>query len=149
MDWAYGANDVNFALLDWVDYTFSIGKKGFERLIDCIKKCVILELIICIKPVMSLTKATRWYVSPYRLVVFITKFYSDLKDFSLKDKYRKKRRLTYQKNNGHSGARGFCIKEELSLTRMGHARLACGERVQLERSMNQEPTEVAQVVHHA
>ena len=35
--------------------------------------------------------------SSYRLMEFIKTFLSDLEDFSLKDKYRKKRRLTYQK----------------------------------------------------
>lgn len=35
--------------------------------------------------------------SSYRLKEFIMAFLSDLKDFSLKDNYRKKRRLTYQK----------------------------------------------------
>lgn len=35
--------------------------------------------------------------SSYRLMKFIEAFLSDLKDFSLKEKYRKKRRLTYQK----------------------------------------------------
>jgi putative transposase len=32
----------------------------------------------------------------------------------------------------------------INILRAGHARLACGERVQLDRSMNQEPTEVVQ-----
>jgi hypothetical protein len=36
-------------------------------------------------------------VSSYRLIGFIKMFLSDLTDFSLKDKYRKKRRLAYQK----------------------------------------------------
>lgn len=34
----------------------------------------------------------------------------------------------------------------MNILRAGHARLACGEMVQLGRSMNQEPTEVAQAV---
>jgi hypothetical protein len=35
--------------------------------------------------------------SPYRLMEFIKSFFDDLKDFAFKDKYRKKRRLAYQK----------------------------------------------------
>jgi hypothetical protein len=35
--------------------------------------------------------------SPYRLLAFIKVFLSDIKDFALKDKYRQKKRLTYQK----------------------------------------------------
>lgn len=35
--------------------------------------------------------------SSYRLIVFIKAFLNDLVDFGLKDKYRKKRRLSYQK----------------------------------------------------
>lgn len=35
--------------------------------------------------------------SLYRLIEFIKTFFSDLKDFALKDKYRRKRRLAYQK----------------------------------------------------
>ena len=34
----------------------------------------------------------------------------------------------------------------LNILRAGHARLACGETVQLGRSVNQEPTEVAQAL---
>ena len=35
--------------------------------------------------------------SLYRLLAFIKVFLSDIKDFALKDKYRQKKRLTYQK----------------------------------------------------
>ena len=35
--------------------------------------------------------------SPYRLLIFIKELFSDLENFACKDKYRKKRRLTYQK----------------------------------------------------
>lgn len=40
----------------------------------------------------------------------------------------------YKNNADHVGA--------INILRAGHARLACGERVQLDHSMNQEPTEV-------
>lgn len=45
--------------------------------------------------------------SPYRFSMFIKSFLSDLTDFSLKDKYRKKRRLTHQRIMDSAGQEVF------------------------------------------
>lgn len=76
--------------------------------------CVVMMLYLCF-PVrwqenqeLSLYKAYRTFKlsasdlfralkTPYRLIKFIKSFLGDLKNFALKDRYRKKRKLTYQK----------------------------------------------------
>jgi hypothetical protein len=92
------------------------GKKSDRVLSELYAKliCIVMLLYFCF-PVrwqdnqeLSLCKAYKAFKlragdffislkSPYRLVKFIKAFFSDLKDFAFKDKYRKKRRLSYQK----------------------------------------------------
>jgi len=45
--------------------------------------------------------------SPYRFRIFIKSFLSDLNDFSMKDKCRKKERLTHQKIMDSAGQKVF------------------------------------------
>jgi len=94
--------------------------------------CEIYAKLICVVTLMYLCLPVRWckdqelslckaykafrlrafdffkaLKSLYRLSVFIKSFHSDLNDFSLKDKCRKKRRLTHQKIMDSAGQQVF------------------------------------------
>lgn len=68
------------------------------------------ELSLCKAYKMLRIKAFDFFKalkSPYRFSLFVKKFLSDLTDFALKDKCRKKRRLTHQKIMDSAGQEAF------------------------------------------